>query len=82
VGALHGRHFYPRIGDNIVIKSVDLFCTIFRRDRDRIEAGPLLECGRWSVRGGNGRRLLVSRYRYIISTANGQYVAYRVTRAP
>jgi hypothetical protein len=75
------RSFYPRIGDNVLIRSVDLFCTIYRRDPDRIEAGPLVECGRWSVRGG-GRRMRVSRYHYIVSTANGRYVAYRVTRSP
>ena len=50
-------------------------------ESDREAAAELLECGRWSVRGG-GRRVTTSRYHYIVSTANGQYIAYRVTRAP
>jgi hypothetical protein len=75
------RALTARIGDNILIPSIDLFCTVNRNDADHHEAGPLVSCARWSTKT-TGRRTEASRYHFIVSTANGQYIAYRVARTP
>jgi hypothetical protein len=74
------RFVTARVGDSITIPSIDLFCTVLRRDPDRREAGPLMTCSRNSVR--NARAVSMSRFHYDISRRNGTGVVFRIERAP
>jgi hypothetical protein len=76
------RYLNVRIGDNLVIKSVDLFCIVLASDPDHHEAGPIVYCKRRSVPAGqNSRSIGVTRYHYQVGDPTGSYTIASYTRA-
>ena len=69
-----------RIGESLHVPGLDLWCSSWRRDPDRLEEGPILYCNRYSTR--NSRAVTASRWRFTVSDKSGDYVIYRASRTP
>lgn len=77
-----GRFLTANPGDFVKFNGLDLSCKVFASDPDHHEAGPVLFCGRNSVRGGGSRSVSISRYHIGVSDESGNYVIYQVGRTP
>jgi hypothetical protein len=73
-----------KIGDDLTIPSLDLYCAVYRTDPDHLEVGPILYCNRNSAdsQHANSRGFGASRFHIFVSTANGNANGYTVTRSP
>jgi hypothetical protein len=75
------RFMTARIGDNVVFPAIDAECGVYRTDPDHYESGPIIFCGRPSAKY-KSRDWGASRYHVWISDRTGNYIAYKVARAP
>jgi hypothetical protein len=73
-----------KIGDDIVIPGLDLFCSTSPTDADHHDPGPMMYCDRNSVRGRSSipASLGVSRFHMRIGRTGSNYWAYSVARVP
>ena len=74
------RHvFDAKVGDAIIIRALDLYCRVYRRDPDRHETGPMMSCRRNSSYRLT-RAIGASRSHYFVTRPDGIHLAYRVVR--
>jgi hypothetical protein len=71
----------------VVFKGFDFTCYFDRSDPNKIEVGPILDCGRGSTThaGSNcpGRRVTISRYHIVVANlCNGPPTQMRFNRSP
>jgi hypothetical protein len=76
------RHvFDARVGDSIIIRAVDLYCKVYRRDPERRETGPLMYCRRDSSYQAT-RAIGASRNHFFVTSPKGDHVVYEIVRGP
>jgi hypothetical protein len=80
-GERTARFLTARPGDGVTFAGLDLFCNVERSDPDHVEAGPVMYCNRYSVKG-DSRAMGASRYHYYVTNATGDRITFKVSRAP
>src|SRR2546421_1634252 len=75
------RYMTARIGDNVLFPAIDVECGVYRTDADHHESGPVIFCGRPSAKY-NSRDWGASRYHVWVTDRTGNYIVYKVARAP
>jgi len=73
--------FDAKVGDSIIIRAIDLYCKVYRRDPDRHETGPLMHCRRDSSYQAT-RAIGASRSHYFVTSPKANRIVYKVSRAP
>jgi hypothetical protein len=81
IAATQTRFVTVKPGTYITFQGLDLYCAYLSSDPDHNDPGPLLDCGRSSVRGG-GRLTSMTRYHFGITNEAGTNYIIRVPRSP